>query len=190
MMHQAIDVEGARAALDATRWCILRTAAPRTLSLAAALADAGYDAWTPSRMQKRRTLRGKTKLAEVEVPLMPTFVFVRANRLEDLRIALRMPVCPYPAFSIFHFLGKPPRVENSEIERLRTEELRGRPRQGGDRFAPGASVRVEQGSWTGVTGEVVRTEGGFTIVCFGGAFDFKIASMHLRTDQVQERQPS
>ena len=135
MMHQAIDVEGARAARDATRWCILRTAAPRTLSLAAALAEAGYDVWTPSRMQKRRTLRGKTKLTEVEVPLMPTFVFVRANRLEDLRIALRMPVCPYPAFSIFHFLGKPPRVENSEIERLRTEELRGRPRQGGDRFA-------------------------------------------------------
>ena len=189
MMHQKIDSQAARDARDATRWCILRTAAPRTLALAAALVEAGYDVWTPSQMQKRRALRGKKKTAEIEVPLMPTFVFVRANRIEDLALALRLPICPYPAFSIFRFLGDVPRVANAEIERLRTEELRNRPGHGGDRFAPGSKVRVEQGSWTGVSGEVVKTEGGYTLVCFGGAFDFKIASMHLRTDAVQDDQP-
>ncbi len=189
MMHQTISVSARRASSDATRWAILRTAAGRTLPLAAALAEAGYEVWTPSQTQKRRTQRGKTKTTEVTVPLMPTFVFVRAMHIESLRSVLRLPICPLPAFSIFHFLGDIPRVSNAEIERLRTEETRGQPKHGGPRFAAGASVRVEDKNFTGMAGQVVRSEGGYTFVCFGGAFEFKIASMHLRTDEVHSVQP-
>lgn len=192
MMHHRIEAAGA--ARDADRWIVLRTAAPRTLILAEALRAAGYDVWTPTRMQKRRALRGKTKTTEVEVALMPTFVFARADRLDDLQIVIRLPVSPYPAFSIFHHLGKVVRVWNSEVERLRTEELRGKARRstgaGAPLFAAGQQVRVESNHFRGLTGEVVQSDGAWTVVTFGGPFDFKIASMHLRTDQVQERQPS
>ncbi|WP_426255789.1 transcription termination/antitermination NusG family protein [Sphingomonas sp. DC2300-3] len=192
MMHQRTESLQA-SAVSTGRWIVLRTAAPRTLILAQALLDAGYDVWTPTRMQKRRTLRGKTKTSEVEVPLMPTFVFARQDRQDDLQAVLRMPASPFPAFSIFHHMGKVAKVKNAEVERLRTEELRGKAKRkasgSAPLFAAGQPVRVENDTFRGLTGEVVLCDGSWTVVTFGGAFDFKIASMHLRTDQVQDRQP-
>lgn len=182
MMHQVVGRK--RSADD---WCILRTSAGQTLALAKSLAESDIDAWTPLKVARRRLPRGRKSHREIEAPIMPTFVFVRYDRLDDLRAILALPMTPHPAFSIFRHLGAIPSVLNREIERLRTQELRGQPKAKRPVFNAGARVRVEEDNFTGLHGVVEGSEGGFTFVCFGGAIQFKIATMHLRTDEVHER---
>ena len=66
-----------------TDWFILRTAGRSTLSLAKTLAEDGFEVWTPARMQVIRVPRMNVR-REVRLPLLPSFVFVRAPHLHDL----------------------------------------------------------------------------------------------------------
>jgi Xaa-Pro aminopeptidase len=112
----------------ANRWCILRTAGPRTLELTTSLQLAGYAAWTPRRTTKQpkrgvKVRHGvKRPMVEVDLPILPTFVFVRANQLSDLVIAAAHPTQPHPAFSIFHFAGRVPLVSDRDVAGLQEEE--------------------------------------------------------------------
>lgn len=174
------------ASISPTDWCILRCAASRTLAVATSLSEAGIEAWTPMKVERRRLPRGRKSHREIEAPIMPTFVFVRYDRLVDLMIILGLPMSPHPAFSVFRHLGKVARVSNREIERLRTEEGRAQPKTKRPVFGVGEQVRVEEEvNFTGLSGVVEGTEGRYTFVCFGGAIQFKIATINLRTDEVQ-----
>lgn len=64
-------------------WAILRTSGPSTLLLAKALREAGFDAWSPVEIQNRRRPRSKDRF-EREVAVMPSYVFVDADRLVEL----------------------------------------------------------------------------------------------------------
>jgi hypothetical protein len=172
---------------SAQRWCILRTSPGRTLGLAASLADAGLDVWTPTVTQSRRVPRSKQK-REVEAPIMPTFVFARAEHIADLTAILALPLNPHPAFSIFRHAGRIPLIADGEIAGARAEEDKGkRTKLKAHRhlFAPGTAVSITEGVGLGMSGVVEQGDGKFALVCFGGRMAMKIATFLLRTDEVQ-----
>jgi hypothetical protein len=108
------------------RWCILRTSGPRTLALARSLAAAGFEAWTPQRTTRRVLRKGRKgeRRVQVDAPILPTFVFARADRLSDLAFAAVDPSGSYPPFSIFRHGGRVPLVGGAEVAGLREEESR------------------------------------------------------------------
>jgi transcription antitermination factor NusG len=170
----------------AADWCILRTSGGRTLALAKSLGDAGFDVWTPAQTMRRRRPRSKVTV-EIELPIMPTFVFVRADRLHDLAQVLNLPMSPHPQFSIFRYLGKYPCIAEHEVAGMRKEEARYRVAQLKTKrhvFPKGDTVRVTDGPAAGMSGVVQDGDGKFAVVAFGGRFRLKIATFLLRTDEV------
>src|SRR3546814_7537722 len=72
------------------RWCILRMSGGNTLPVAAALADAGFDVWTPVEVQKRRVGRKREPIG-ISVPITPGIVFARDSQVPDLVTLSRSP---------------------------------------------------------------------------------------------------
>ncbi|WP_126001548.1 hypothetical protein [Sphingomonas sp. ABOLE] len=111
-------------------WCILRTSGGRTVPLSKSLADAGFEVWTPVRTirrpapgQARRLVLGQTrKLIDVELPILPGFVFARSGQLDDLVRASVAEPKRHPSFSIFHRAGRVPLVRDASIMGLRMAE--------------------------------------------------------------------
>lgn len=179
-------------------WCILRTSGSRTLPVAKSLAAAGFDVWTPVETNDRRRPRSKATV-EFEAPIMPTFVFARADRLKDLEVASQAAVKEHPPFSLFRWAGKIPLVSDQQIASLRaaedratarTEAAHRRSRLQAERkfFTPGDQVKVTEGSFSGLSGMVEDGDGKFTFVAFGGSMRVKIASFLLASDQVEAGQ--
>lgn len=149
--------------------------------------------WTPVHTQSRRVPRSKVR-REIDAPIMPTFVFARADEVDTLIGILALPINPHPAFSIFRHGGRIPLVADSEIAGARAVEERAkRTKLKAERhiFAVGSSVKLTEGAFAGMAGEVIEQDDGkFALVCFGGRHAVKIATFLLRTDEVQGRQPT
>ena len=166
-------------------WIILRTSGRRTLPLAASLAEDGYEAWTPA-----ETKRAPRSRARYRVPMMPTFVFARSQHLVDLLQLAEMPVKPrrgkrlrQPAhedFSVFHYYDRIPIVDDAELDNLRRLEARSTPPPIVEPYRRGQSVVVTQGVACGLGGQVVRSDGESTLVCFGGHMRMKISTFILK----------
>lgn len=107
----------------AGKWCILQTSAGRTLPLARALSAAGYEGWTPRRMESRRRPRS-TVTIDRELAIAPGFVFVPSRHLDDLWRALALPVCPFPPFSVFTVGRRVPEISGTDIQGLKAEETK------------------------------------------------------------------
>lgn len=166
----------------ADAWCILRTSGGRTLPLARSLQAAGIEAWTPIDIQRRRKPRGSKGHYERETAITPTFVFVRAGELDDIRSILRDPARDHPPFSIFQFHGRIPLIAESEIGSLRAAEDRARLRRlRSERkvIAAGTHVRLTKGGFAGMSGVVEEGNGKFAVVAFGGTWRVKIATFLL-----------
>ncbi|SKB27032.1 hypothetical protein [Sphingopyxis flava] len=111
-------------------WCILSTSGGRTLPLARSLCDAGMEVWAPTRTirrpapgQRRNLLMGlRRKMIEVDVAILPGFVFARADRISDLAAIAHDPASPHPSFSVFQLGGRAPLVADSSLTGLRDEE--------------------------------------------------------------------
>ncbi|MEN2747098.1 hypothetical protein [Sphingomonas sp. T9W2] len=172
------------------RWCILRTGGARTLPLATALTAAGFDAWTPTKMVKRRVCRTRKAKEAQPAAIMPTFVFVRARHLPDLLRILCLPSNPYPSFSLFRYLGDVVRVRDSEVERLRVVERRALPRAQRRTYQPGAAVRLAEGPYAGMPGVVQSSNGRRTMIAFGGWMTIEIETSTLPPDAVEQMQPT
>lgn len=169
---------------DPTAWCILRTNGAQTQLLAKSLTAAGFDVWTPVETRRRRKARSKT-MVEIDMPMMPTFVFVRADRAADLARARLDPRTPHPKFSLFHYLGTVPCVSDAEVERLRTAERRQAPKGRRQVFAAGTTVRVPEGPFGGMSGVVKQGNDKFTLVAFDGRMEVKISTFLLLPDEVR-----
>jgi hypothetical protein len=159
-------------------WFILRTAGRSTLQLAASLAEDGFEVWTPVRTQTIRVPRMNVR-REIRLPILPSFVFVRAPHLVDLLELANMAEKPRrdpnggrlsrPAhrdFSVFHFLDKIPMVADRNLEPLRMKEIEVIPKKGKPRFDRGAKVRVNSGAFEGLKGKVERCKSGYALVIF------------------------
>lgn len=177
-------------------WCILRTAGPRTLPLVKSLDEAGFDVWTPRgwRQPKAPLLPTKRQAAKekappVAVPILPTFVFARADRLADLVRITRDPVSGHPAFSMFRHQGRFPLVSETELAQLRRADERAEVqarRKRRRRLVMGQRVSFSEGAFSGIEGVVEDQEGQFAIVAFAGGFRMKIAAWRDEFDDVED----
>lgn len=167
-------------------WCILRTSGGRTLALAGSLNAANIEAWTPMQKTSRRRSRSKVRV-QIDAPMMPTFVFVKACHLLDLEICLQLPINPHPAFSIFRYQGTIPILGGGEIAGLRQAEWEsnGAPKKTNP-FPPGTDVTLTEGAAAGMSGIVETAKGKFALVAFGGSVRWKIATFLLRIDGIGE----
>jgi transcription antitermination factor NusG len=171
------------------KWCNLRTSGARTLPLARSLTSAGFEVWTPTEEHEKRRPRSKIKIG-YEAPIMPTFVFAREEHIPDLARCLTFEVSQHPPFSIFHYCGRIPVIEDRDIASLRGAEDRARtvarkkakPRE----FHVGSQVRMEDGAYAGMSGVVKSSEGRFVLVDLGGTFVVKIAAFLLSADLLQD----
>ena len=110
-----------------SRWFILRTSGGRTLPLAAALRDAGHEAWSPGRTL-RRYVKAKTpsglRLIETQAAILPTFVFAREDGFAAIADLAVQDHSLLPGFSVFRQDGRVPLVGDGEVAGLRDEEAR------------------------------------------------------------------
>lgn len=173
------------------QWCILRTSPGRTLPLAQALAAGGFEVWTPSRTIRRRRPRSQ-KVLEIDVPIMPTFVFARAGHLQDLAIIAELPISQHPRFSIFRHQGRIPLVADREVAGARAEEEKARAAE--ERaaakahrrvFPIGSRVNVSHDAFVGLEGIVERCDGKSALVTFAGSISLEIATFLLTSDEVE-----
>jgi transcription antitermination factor NusG len=172
-------------------WFVLRCAGRSTLLLAKTLAEDGFDSWTPAVTQRIRVPR-KNVNREITLPLLPSFIFVRAPHLHDLLHLAGMEEKPRrgsgPAhrdFSVFHFLDRIPMIADRNLEPLRTKERQAVPKKDAPRFDRGARVRVGKGAFEGLKGRVERCKSGYALVIFT---DFRnpvnIPTWLLKEDQL------
>jgi transcription antitermination factor NusG len=168
----------------ATDWFILRTAGRSTLLLAKTLAEDGFEVWTPARKQTIRVPRMNVR-REIVLPLLPSFVFVRAAHLVDLLELAQLEEKPrrsprtssdrhsqpaHRGFSVFHHLDRIPMIADRHLEPLRSKEIEAVPKKDAPRFDHGANVRVNSGAFEGLKGRVERCKSGYALVIFT---DFK-----------------
>lgn len=179
-------------ATSSNLWCILRTSGARTLRLERSLVGAGFEAWTPKEGQSRKRPRSSSRI-DVVVPIAPTFVFVRAERLADVARALAQPVSPHPPFSIFQHAGRIPLVREAALASLRAAEEKAARREKRSHryiYPRGAKVKTDEPAFVGLTGVVEDGDGKHAVVTFGGSFRMKIATWLLRADDVSDAQSS
>lgn len=184
------------------QWCILRTSGTNTVGLAKALAEAGYEAWTP--IEPRTRLAGRNrKPVEQELAVTPSFVFACSERLYDLAVLSRTPGMVYrvwdsekqamvakgiPQFRVFKVDGKYPLIADSSLATLRTIE-RAAIRQHKP-FEVGEKVILPERGFEGLTGTVEKTKGQYAWVLFTGfPMAIQIATLHLLRNSV-DQEPS
>jgi transcription antitermination factor NusG len=174
-------------------WIILRTAGRSTLGLAETLNEDGYEAWTPVETRNIRIPRANVRRT-VRLPIMPSYVFVRAEHLIDLIQLAAMKPKPrrrslqpaHPDFSVMHYHDRIPIIADNTLQSLRNIEAKRRPREKVAALAPGLSVRVktEGGSFAGMRGKVERSDEGNTLVCFDSRLTVRIATALLEASEI------
>lgn len=163
-------------------WFILRTAGRSTLALAKTLAEDGFDVWTPVRTQ-RITVKNTKQVKEVRVPMLASFIFVRAAHLHDLLALSKLELKPrrivqpmkrdepnepryHRDFSIFRAFGEIPFVTDAALEPARVKELAAVPKKDAPMFDRGARVRAHGSAFEGLKGRVERCNSGYALVIF------------------------
>ena len=161
-------------------WCILQTTSARTLGLANSLTAAGIEAWTPVRIELRRVPRRKARQEKL-TPLTPRYVFARASHLVDILDTYHA----HPTFRMFLDESGPVLIPDNQLEPLRTEESRSRPKQRARTYGKGEQVCITEGSFAGMRGTVEKDgDHRFTSVTFGPGRAVKIGTYILRPDCV------
>lgn len=186
----------------ASLYCVLRTTGPKTVPLMRSLQEAGIGAWTPVQHISKRRPRTQER-QEMLVAFTPTYVFVPAECLEDLRRIEQADVSPHPRFSIFRFYGGTVFVGSRSIAGLmhaeaesrhaRERELaaklwrqrRGERKPVGEAYAKGDVIRPSTGPFTGMDGIVQESDGRHTLVMFGMAMEVTIDTAALRAVTVE-----
>lgn len=163
-------------------WCILRCAASRTLSLASALVEAGYQAWTPVETVVARCNKTRSK-DERKQPITPTFVFADYDQLSDLRRLVaspsqcfqvwdpeqrRMVTRGIPYFSLFRFDSRYPAIADRALEPLRRFERQRLPRIEPTVFEAGQKVELNGSGFDGLTGVIEGVRGRSVLVSLPG----------------------
>lgn len=161
-----------------TGWVILRTAGRHTMRLASSLTADGYEAWTPIETKTVRVPRANVR-REVRLPIMPSYVFARADRLVDL-LQLKPPA--HVEFSVMRYAERIPTVADADLQALRTLEAKRTPRRKAERtFAPGSAVKIkgESGSFGGMVGKVEKSDRMHTVVLFADKLPVRIPTTLL-----------
>ena len=173
-------------------WCVLRTASRHTIQLAESLTADGYEAWTPVET-KLVNVPNKPDKRELKLPIMPSYVFARSQRIVDLLLLEDMPVKPskggaHADFTVMRPFGEIALVPDVHLTALRHMEAKLTPKPKTEKqyvqaFATGDKVRMGSGIFCGLVGTVERSDGAHTLLTFGTR-SVKINTLHLRRDGV------
>lgn len=117
--------------------------------------------------------------------MLPTFVFVDADRLVELVRYERSPASPHPPYSVFRFNHLVPLLSDTAIEALRMSERKAVPKAERRTLSIGSTIRLPDGPFAGLNGVVQSSDGGYTLVAFGGLMEVKIETFILTGDAVQ-----
>ncbi len=160
--------------METDSWLALRCNTGKTGPLAAKLAEAETQAWTPVQMSRRRKPRSSVR-QDVPVPLLPTFVFLPLRQLE-VAVMLRER-CRVPAFSPMRFMGKLALFREIQLQPLRLIAHReeGCPVPALRFPKAGARVRLSFGGFEGLLGTVTgRTKHESLVELDSGGMPLKI----------------
>lgn len=170
-------------------WCVLRTKSRHTLKLAQSLGEDGFEVWTPVETRTVRVPRMNVR-RQIRLPIMPSYVFAKAAHLIDLIMLAAMPVKPrrgaglrQPAHEDFRVMRCPtgiPAVTDDDLAALRKIEAKRTPlKRAAASFRAGSAVRVEGGSFGGMSGTVESGDEAHTIVCFNDRYLVKVPTCIL-----------
>ncbi len=201
---------------DEIGWCILRTSARQTLDLAASLADAGYDVWTPVEIRERLAGR-KRELVEQRIAIVPGYVFARMDDLTGLLSLSRSPTLNYlawdaekgrmvgkghPHFSVFHLHGRcrpqhdkslaPLRAIEESLQKAAARRKEQAKHKGPiPQFRVGQLVRVDGGGFEGLTMTVAKANDGkqVTLIHPDWVWTVEISAWKLRDIQAIQAEP-
>lgn len=169
----------------ARTYCILRTGGSKTISLADSLKEAGIDVWTPIERRTRRKPRSKV-ITEIEICVMPTYVFAPVEYLPTLINLSQAMFSPHPDFSVFRYHGAIPVVSEDELAPIRAIEARTAPKEAWPSFTQGEKVKLTQAGFDGMSGMVEVSKGQFVLVAFPGfSTPIKVSALLLERDSVR-----
>jgi len=175
-------------------WIILRCAGRDTLRLAKSLDEDGYEVWAPA--EPRTIIAHRTRLKrQIEVALLPSYVFAREGQRVDLFKLAEMDVRPRrgfsggkPAHAGFSMMMGPNgalEITDRQLTALRQIEAKRALLKRADRsFKPGEQVRVGDGLGAGLVGSVVRSNRKNTKVDFGRLGELTFRTSILSQDDV------
>lgn len=161
-----------------TPWCILRVGGRHTLRLAASLAEDGYEVWTPVETRRVRVPRMNARRV-VRLPLMPGFVFARADQLTELLNLAHIE----PWWRVLFINSEPAEVADAELDALREAEHMAEPKRWVSAFAKDSEVRITRGSFEGLNGVVKSCKGKeaeIWVTLFGRHHRIKISTFNLK----------
>lgn len=199
-----------------TDWIILRTSAGSTLRLVETLTDAGFEAWTP--VEVREVLKGKNRApTEQAMPILPEYVFARAEHLTELLAAAHSSGLPYrvwdrdlrrivlrsyPKFSVFRLHDQVRPQPDRQLASLRqleaelqvvTAKRRENARRKGPvpRFTAGEIVRTDGAGYEGLDLTVVESNEGklVTVAREDWMWTVEISAWKLRRTDVPQASP-
>jgi transcription antitermination factor NusG len=163
-------------------WCILRTSPGRTLGVAAALREGGFDVWTPIVTEVRREGRSR-KRVDHDTALTPSFIFARWEHRDQLASMSMSPAQTYqvwdkelrrmvtqgiPQFTLFRHLGAYPPIADRALEPLRRIERAAKPKSKVRTFQAGEAVQYPDAGFEGLIGTVEGLQGRYALVSFPG----------------------
>ncbi|MGH9545443.1 MAG: transcription termination/antitermination protein NusG [Terriglobales bacterium] len=141
---------------DVTRWYALYVRSRHERIVESGLRGKGYVAFSPFYRTRRKRV---DRIAEVDVPLFPGYVFCHFDSNK------RLPILTTPG--IVGVVGpghRPEPVEDREIASIRTIALSGRPVQPWPFLKSGQRVRMQAGPLVGAEGIFLRVKDEYHLV--------------------------
>jgi len=142
--------------LGAGRWYALYVRSRHEKIVENSLRVKGYSSFSPSYRTKRKRV---DRIAEIEVPLFPGYVFCQFDSTK------RLPILKTPGIvSLVGSGRKPEPVDDIEIASIRTLALSGRPVQPWPFLKLGQRVRLQAGPLAGTEGIFLRVKDQYHLV--------------------------
>src|SRR5215831_7427338 len=141
---------GAEPNVAANRWYALYVRSRHEKTVENSLRVKGYRVFSPSYRTKRKRV---DRIAEIEVPLFPGYVFCQFDTSK------RLPILMTPG--VVGVVGRgnqPEPVDDTEIASIRTVALAGRPVQPWPFLRIGERIRLQAGPLAGVEGVFLRVK--------------------------------
>lgn len=190
-----------RPILDLGSWCILQAHGADTLRVVEALIEEGLGVWTPLKWRQARTKIIRSRYDEPR-PILPGYVFGDVGHIDQF---VRLAGLRRRDFPRFWFLedetqaGATPLVADRDLNGLREYEAVLRAQFEADKrkgvtpptFEPATEVRMEEGAYAGLSGEVVEMRGrGCAMVAIPGfASPVKVSSLLLLESVAKDELP-
>jgi transcription antitermination factor NusG len=169
-----------------SHWVVLRCGSSKTIECAEILASKGLEVWVPIQKIKRRLPRSR-KVETLEVPALPSYIFVKREFLAELQNLL----------NLFVVQGRLVVRSDLRIAEVSFSELMVLQRavdaftleEKDLEFLIGDRYKFLEGPLEGVTGEVIQASKGKVVLSLGeGAFTpFVFSGLQLSKISVLER---